>query len=136
MSSIWNNTMNTESSSEMYANSFQRSQEVASEGTSGSEPVITQQDQVASVSYRPADVSKPNQTQGEISVALPFFTPEHTMGFQDWATNGWDTEGRTKTNPGMEDYHHEPAYPDPFTFASKEPSYKQEPHVSTRKGKS
>ncbi len=137
MAGIFGNTMDTNSSAEQYSLSFQSSQEVTSEGTSGTEPVITQQNQVASVSYMPGDVAKPNQTAGEISVALPFFTPEHTMGFQDWTANGWDTEGRTKTNPGMEDYHHEPAYPNPFTSAAvTPPSYKQEAHVSTRKGKS
>lgn len=110
MSSIWNNTMTTSSSSEEYANSFQHSQEVTSEGTSGTEPVITQHDQIASVSYRPGDVAKPNETQGEVSVALPVFGPKGTMDFRMWATNGWEADGCVKSGPeGDYDYDHEPS---------------------------
>jgi len=102
----------------MYAHSFMASQEVASEGTSGSQPVITQQDQIATVTYRPGDVAKPNETAGEVSVALPFMSPEGTLGFQDWAVNSWDAEGRTKTNPSQEDYKHEPSVPNPYLFGA------------------
>jgi len=114
MAGIWNSTMTTSSSSEMYANSFMKSQEVASEGTSGSEPVITQQDQIATVSYRPGDVAKPNQTAGEVSISAPLFTPEHTMYFHDWVANGWEADGCSKSGPkGDYDYEHEPSISNP-----------------------
>lgn len=112
MAGIFGNTMDTNSSSEQYASSFQSSQEVTSEGQSGSEPVVTQQNQIASVSYMPGDVAKPNQTEGEVSIALPLFTPKHTMAFQNWKSNGWDFEGGQKTNPSQEDYQHEPSIKD------------------------
>lgn len=124
MDRLWNDTMTTSSSSEMYANSFQASQEVTNEGTSGSSPVVTQQNQIASVSYRPGDVAKPSSTPGETSVSLPLFTPTGTMSFQEWAINGWDSEGGTVTNPGQEDYRHEPSYPNPFQYGEKPSSYK------------
>ena len=110
MNEHFGNTMTTSSSSEMYAHSFMKSQEVTSEGTSGTEPVITQQDQIATVSYRPGDVAKPNQTQGEISVALPLFTPKHTMDFRLWATQGWNFDGKNigPAKVGDLDYDHEP----------------------------
>ncbi len=58
--SIWNNTMaGLESSSERFANSFQASHEAVAEGTAGSAPTISQENQVASVNYRPGDVAKP-----------------------------------------------------------------------------
>lgn len=110
MDRLWNDTMTTSSSSEMYANSFQSSQEVVNEGLTGTEPVITQQDQIATVSYRPGDVAKPNEAVGEVSVALPVFTPTGTMDFRKWATNGWEADGCTKSGPkGDYDYEHEPS---------------------------
>src|SRR5208282_3729311 len=114
MSSIWNGTMTTSSSSEMYANCFQESQKTASEGTAGSAPMVTQQDQIATVSYRPGDVAKPNETAGEISVALPVFGPKGTMDFHHWATNGWDANGGNigPAEIGERDYTHEPSIND------------------------
>jgi len=111
MSDHFGNTMTTSSSSEMYAHSFMASQDEASEGTAGSQPVITQQDQVASVSYRPGDVAKPNQTQGEVSVALPIFTPKGTMDFRLWATQGYSADGDNigPAEVGQKDYDHEPS---------------------------
>lgn len=120
MAGIWNDTMTTSSSSEMYANSFMKSQEVTNEGTSGSEPTITQQDQIASVSYRPGDVAKPNETSGEISIALPVFGPTGTMDFREWATNGWEADGCTKSGPkGDYDYNHEPSISGPNYNANR-----------------
>lgn len=124
MEDIFGGTMNTESSSTRYAASFESSQDVTRQGEAGSAPVVTQQDQIASVSYRPGDVAKPSSTQGETSVSLPIFTPRGTMGFQEWAINGYDSEGGTKTNPAQEDYRHEPGYPDPFVVGTRPASYK------------
>ena len=109
MSDIFNSTMSgLESSSERYATSFQASHDEVNEGTSGTAPMISQQDQIASVSYRPGDVAKPASTVGEVSIAIPIMTPTGTLGFQNWAVNGWDGEGKTLTNTGLDDYKHEP----------------------------
>jgi len=117
----------------MYAHSFQATHDEVHEGLSGTQPMISQQDQIASVSYRPGDVAKPNETAGEVSVALPFMSPEGTLGFQDWAVNSWDAEGRTKTNPGIEDYKHEPSVPNPYLFGAL-PTYASQ-KLNRQKGK-
>jgi hypothetical protein len=124
MDNIFGGTMNTESSSARFAASFEASSNGVNEGFAGSSPVITKQDEVASVSYKPGDVATAASSVGETSVSLPVFTPKGTMGFQEWAINGWDSEGGTKTNPGKEDYRHEPAYPDPFQYGTVSSSYK------------
>lgn len=102
--------MNTESSSERYANSFQASTESVAEGTAGSAPVISQADQVASVNYRPGDVAKPASTVGEVSTAIPIFTPAGVMSFQDWAVFGYNSEGKSNVVPDGVDYKPEPSY--------------------------
>jgi len=122
--SIWNNTMaGLESSSERFANSFQASHEAVAEGTAGSAPTISQENQVASVNYRPGDVAKPASTTGEISTSIPIMTPEGTMGFQNWAVFGYDAEGRTSTNPKEDDYKHEPQMQNSYWGAGNEPDY-------------
>jgi len=89
MSEIFNSTMTTESSSLKTAMEFERS----------GDPAVL-------------DMSpKMSTAPGEVSVALPVFTPGGLMSFQDWKAAGWDAEGGTKTNPAEEDYKHEPALP-------------------------
>ena len=89
MSEIFNSTMTTESSSLKVANEFERS----------GDPAVL-------------DMSpKMSTAPGEVSISLPVLTPGGLMAFQDWKAAGWDGEGGTKTNPGEEDYKHEPVLP-------------------------
>ena len=89
MSELFGNTMDTESSSLKVANEFERA----------GDPAVL--DEAPKMSMAP----------GDLSVSLPVLRPGGLMSFQDWKAAGWDAEGGTKTNPGEEEYKHEPVLP-------------------------